>query len=523
MHEILNQVLGYLRGIWRFRWLVLAVAWLVSFVGWAYTAEIPDEYRSSARVYVDTRTMLAPLLRGLAIDPDIDQRVRMMTRMLLTRPKLENVARSTDMHLAATTEAQMDALINKLRSGVQIQGSRDENIYELSYRSLDPEESYTVVQALLDSFVEGALSETRTDSDLALRFIDQQIAAYEQRLNEAERRLADFKRENVGMLPGERGDYYSRLQRAQAELRETELSLREAERRRDEIERQLSGEEPTFGIMGPDGGSRSADPALEMRIQALQQRLDELSLNFTDRHPDIRSIKRKLEDFKQQRQEALAAQAGVPATRNQGNLETNPVFQQLRMAKANADIDVSSLQVRVEEQRRRVEELQRLVDTIPKVEAELKRLNRDYSVNQENYVALLRRREQAAMSQDVEDQGEQVQFRVIEPARLPRAPFAPNRPALITAVLLLALATGGGLAFLLSLLRPVFDDRRTLNNVTGFPVLGNVVLHRNEQQRLRERFELLALASTSLLLFLAFAGTLATEASYLKPLGRLFP
>ncbi|NBC48501.1 MAG: chain length-determining protein [Gammaproteobacteria bacterium] len=523
MHELLNQVLGYLRGIWRFRWLVIAVAWLVSLVGWAYTAEIPDEYRSSARVYVDTRTMLAPLLRGLAIDPGIDQRVKMMTRMLLTRPKLENVARATDMHLAATTESQMDALINRLRSGIQIQGSRDENIYELSFRSLDPEEAYDVVQALLDSFVEGSLTETRTDSDMARRFIDQQIAAYEQRLSEAERRLADFKRENVGMLPGERGDYYSRLQQAQTELRETELSLREAERRRDEIERQLSGEEPTFGIMGPDGPARPVDPALEMRIQTLQQKLDELSLNFTDRHPDIRSIKRKLEDFKKQRQEAIAQQAGSPLGRNLSELDANPVFQQLRMAKANADIDVSSLQVRVDEQRRRVEELQRLVDTIPKVEAELKRLNRDYSVNQENYVALLKRREQAAMSQDVEDQGEQVQFRIIEPARLPRSPSAPNRSALISAVLILALAAGGGLAFLLSLLRPVFDDRRTLNQVTGFPVLGNVVLHRNEQQRRRERLELLALAVCGLLLFVAFAGTLATEASYLKPLGRLFP
>lgn len=522
MHEILSQVLGYLRGIWRFRWLVLVVAWVVSLVGWTYTAEIPDEYRSSARVYVDTRTMLAPLLRGLAIEPDINQRVRMMTRMLLTRPKLESVARATDMHLAATTESQMDALVNKLRSGIQIQGSRDENIYELSFRSRNPQEAYTVVQAVLDSFVEGSLSETRTDSDIARRFIDQQIAAYEHRLNEAERRLADFKRENVGMLPGERGDYYSRLQQAQAQLRETELSLREAEQRRDEIQRQLTGEEPTFGIMGPERAMRSVDPALEARIQALQQRLDELSLNFTDRHPDIRSIKRKLEDFKQQRQDAIAAQAGAAGPAFvQGDLDANPVFQQLRMAKSNADIDVSSLQVRVDEQRRRVEELQRLVDTIPQVEAELKRLNRDYSVNQENYVALLQRREQAAMSQDVEDQGEQVQFRIIEPARLPRSPSAPNRPALITGVLVLGLGAGGGLAFLLSLLRPVFDDRRTLNHVTGFPVLGNVVLHRNEAQRNRERFELAGLAAGSLLLIVAYVATLVTEASYLRPLGRV--
>jgi polysaccharide chain length determinant protein (PEP-CTERM system associated) len=523
MHEILSQVLGYLRGIWRFRWLVVAVAWAVSMVGWGYAAALPDEYRSSAKVFVDTRTMLAPLLKGLAVDPDIDQRVRMMTQMLLTRPTLEKVARATDMHLEATTEPQMDAVINRLRAGISIGASRDANIYSLAYNSRDPEGAYRVVQALLDIFVEGSLSETRSDSDMARRFIDQQIAAYEQRLEEAERRLAEFKRENVGMLPGERGDYYSRLQQAQNTLNETELELREAERRRDEIERQLSGEEPVFGIMGPGGtAGPSVDPALDARIQSLQQRLDELSLSFTDRHPDIRSIKRKLEEFKQQRQEAIAERSANPAAVQPGaELETNPVFQQLRMAKSNADIEVSSLQVRLEEQKSRVEELQQLVDTIPKIEAELKRLNRDYSVNQENYLALLQRREQAAMSQDVEDQGEQVQFRITEPARVPRSPSAPNRPALFSAVLVLGVIAGGGLALLLSLLRPVFDDRRTLNRITGFPVLGNVIMHRTEQQRNRMRLELMALIAASLLLLLAYGFTLFTEGNYLKPIGQM--
>jgi polysaccharide chain length determinant protein (PEP-CTERM system associated) len=522
MHEILSQVLGYLRGIWRFRWLVLVVAWLVSLVGWGYTATIPDEYRASARVYVDTRTMLAPLLRGLAIDPDINQRIQMMTRMLLTRPTLEKVARATDMHLAAETDEQMDALVGKLRGGIGISGARDANIYTISYRSRSPQDAYAVVQAVLDIFVEGSLSETRADSDVARRFIDQQIEVYEQRLNEAEETLANFKRENVGMLPGESGDYYSRLQQAQNALNETELRLREAKRRRDEIERQLTGEEPTFGIMGPSGPSGpSVDPALESRIQQLQERLDELRLSFTDRHPDIRTIERKLEEFKAQRETLIAQQPETSGLQQGGGLETNPVFQQLRMAKANADIEVSSLQVRVDEQRRRVEELQRLVDTIPKIEAELKRLNRDYSVNQKNYMALLERREQAEMSQDVEDQGEQVQFRIIEPARVPGSPAAPNRPALFSGVLVLGLGAGGGFAFLLSLLRPVFDDRRTLNQVTGFPVLGNVILHSTEQRRNKSRLELASFSVFAGLLLAAYGLTLITEGSYLEPIGQL--
>ena len=115
-----------------------------------------------------------------------------------------------------------------------------------------------------------------------------------------------------------------------------------------------------MGPMAPGpSGRRSVDPELEARIQRLQERLDELSLSFTDQHPDIRSIKRTLEQLEQQR-EALLAQlpAESPMQQQGGNLEANPVFQQLRMAKSNAEIEVSALQVRVAEQRRRIEELQ---------------------------------------------------------------------------------------------------------------------------------------------------------------------
>ena len=525
MRELLSQVLGYVRGVWRFRWLVLVIAWVVSLGGWAYVAEIPNEYRASARVHVDTRSMLAPLLRGLAVGTDINQRVSMMTRMMLTRPNLEKVARATDLHLGAATERQMDALIARLRRGTQIGGTREGDIYTLSYNSRSPDEAYRVVQAMLDVFVEGALADTRSDSEMARRFIDQQIAAHERRLEEAEDRLANFRRENIGMLPSDRGDYYQRLQRAQSELESTELQLQESKHQRDEIERQLTGEEPTFGIMGPiqsgPAGRRSVDPELEARIQRLQERLDELSLSFTDQHPDIRSIKRTLAQLEEQR-DALIAQLPPQDQPAASRLETNPVFQQLRMAKSNADIEVSALQVRVAEQRRRIEKLQELVDTIPQIESELKRLDRDYAVTQENYRALLQRREQAVMSQELEDQGEQVQFRVIEPARRPTSPSAPNRPALFTGVLVLGLGAGGGLGFLLSQLRPVFDDRRTLNRLTGFPVLGNVGYHRSEQQHRRERLWLLAFIGVGLLLVLVYFVTVATAGSYLRPLGQLF-
>lgn len=497
MQEILNQLLDYVRGVWRYRWIIPIMAWPIAIAGWFHVVQMPDVYRASAQVHVDTQSVLRPLMRGLAVDVNLQQRINMMARTLLTRPNLEQVARMTDLHLAAQTPEQMDRVINQLRSGISISGSERENIYTIAYQHGDPVRAHAVVQGMLTFFVESALGDTRGEGDMAQQFLEQQIREHEQRLEAAEQRRADFRRQNVGLMPGDRGDYYQRLQGIQSQLEEAELRLREAENRRDEIERQLVGEEPVFGIMGDNriNETTSVDP----RLNELKARLDDLLLTYTERHPDVAILRRTIEDLEQQRQAELRLLRQARPTGG-GELDTNPVYQQMRIALSNAQVEVSSLRVRVQEYQQQIVELQRLVDVIPEVEAELARLDRDYGITRANYQSLLERREQAQMTQTLEQRGENIQFRVVEPARVPGSPAGPNRPLFYTAALVVALGGGVGLAFLVSLLRPVFDSRKSLSRVTGFPVLGGISRLPFRKTLARERLELVG--------FVAFSGLL---------------
>ncbi|TDY03782.1 XrtA system polysaccharide chain length determinant [Thiohalophilus thiocyanatoxydans] len=503
MHDLLGQFYAYARETWRYRWLALAVAWVICVAGWLFVFDMPDEYRASARVHVDTQSMLRPLLRGLAVDTNLTQRVNLMTRTLLTRPNMEKVARMTDMHLEAQTDAQMHALVERLRNKISIQGNQRENLYTLSYNDRDPQRAHAVVQAILTIFTESALGDTRLDSDMAQSFIEKQIKEYEKRLTEAEQRLANFRRKNVGMLPSDRGDYYQRLQQAQNKLEEAQLRLREAKSRREEVRRQLAGEEPSFGITNYQE-SVSGNSNLDTRIQDFEKRLDEMLLTYTGRHPDVIALKRTIANLEQQKQEQVQLNGDRPSSGN-GQLETNPVYQQMRISLSNAEVEISTLKERVQRYEQEVNELRQLVDTIPEIEAELKRLNRDYNVNRTNYEKLLERRETAEMSQDFEEGGQQMQFRVIEPSRVPDSPAEPNRPLLLTGVLFVGLGVGLALGFIVSQLRPVFHDRRTLNSVTQFPVLGTVSLMMDEHARSRRRTEMLFLGSITALLLIAYA------------------
>ena len=103
MHELLTQLTGYAVSTWRYRWHALIAAWIISVIGWAAVHNIPDRYEATSRVYVDTQSLLKPLLAGLAVQPNTNQQVEVMARTLISRPNLEKVARMTDLDLNAKT------------------------------------------------------------------------------------------------------------------------------------------------------------------------------------------------------------------------------------------------------------------------------------------------------------------------------------------------------------------------------------------------------------------------------------
>src|SRR5688572_12241612 len=97
MQDIIDLALSYLKATWRYRWYAVAVAWIVALIGWTVVQKMPDRYVAFARVYVDTQTVLRPLLSGLAVQPDVSQLVPMMTRTLISRPNLEKLLQITEL------------------------------------------------------------------------------------------------------------------------------------------------------------------------------------------------------------------------------------------------------------------------------------------------------------------------------------------------------------------------------------------------------------------------------------------
>lgn len=489
MDQVLQQLLGYAKASWRRRWWGVAVAWLVCIVGWTWVMTIPDRYQASARVYVDTQSLLKPLLTGLTVAPDVDQQIKLMTRQLVSRPTLEKVARMTDLDVRAKTPEQTEAMLNGLAGKISIADAGRENLYTISYQDANPDLAKKVVQSLLTIFVETSLGKTRQDISSSARFIEEQLQQYQQKLVDGENALTEFKRKHIGMMPGQGGDYYAKLAETTAQLRQAQLDQQEAVNRRNQLKRQLADEEPELDAAA---AAVSTHSEIDGRIQALEKQMDQLRLQYTDLHPDIQSTKRLIEKLQAQKKIDLADRKADPA----GSKIQNPVYQQLTIAIAEADATVSSLGARVAEYQRRFGELRAASNMIPQVEQEYTQLMRDYEVYRQNYDALLKRRESVTMSGEVESKTDTVDFRVIDPPFVPSQPAFPNRPLLLSLVALGGLVAGIAAAFLLSQLRRTVTDRRVLRELTGLPLLGAVSRVETDETRRRKRKGLLTYLAT---------------------------
>ena len=203
MKDVYQQIVALLYAIWQRRWQAIIAAWAVSFIGWVIVYAVPDKYESFARIYVNTDTVLRPLMRNLAVEPsNVADQLVTIQNTLLSRPNLEKVVRMTDLDLDASSSTKIQEQINALAASVKIE-LQGTNIFRVSYSNTDPAMAKRVVQSLITIFVESNLGVNRKELAGARRFIDNQLKDYERQLQDAEKRRSEFKRANIGYLPGD--------------------------------------------------------------------------------------------------------------------------------------------------------------------------------------------------------------------------------------------------------------------------------------------------------------------------------
>jgi polysaccharide chain length determinant protein (PEP-CTERM system associated) len=506
MHELAYQLLSHAKATWHYRWFAVMVAWIIALGGWATVHRMPDRYEASARVWLNTQSVVKNLMYGLTTQPNVDQMVGMISRTMMSRPNLEKLIRMAGMDIELKSPREREQLTTRLSREVTLQSAGGVNLFTISYTDKDPQKAKLVVQSLLTIFVESSLGEQRTDAEEAERFIDEELKTSKEKLDVAENTVIEFKRRQTGLKSG-RGDYSAQLVAAEAALNEALLELKIAEINRDASKKNFQDAEEFPSLLGDRGPEVGARSEIDARINALEQKLDDLRLTYTDQHPDIVAIERTIAQLKEQSKAQAMSRQISPRT-----VQTlEPVQRQstlplaLTLAAAAVEANVAAAKARVEEYGKRYNELKAAAVAAPEIDAEYTDLLRNYEIAKNYYGTLLARRETARISAKMEAQTKATDFRVVDPPQVPSLPKAPNRQLLNSIALLMALGGGASFAFLLSQIRPTFNDERKLQEVTGVPVLGTVNMVWTDVQKARRTWGLIAFVISFASLLSAYA------------------
>jgi len=484
MRDQLLQLLTYARGMWRYRWYGLISTWIISLISWGVIYTLPDKYKAFSRVQIESRSALDPLLEGLAVDTNMVDKVNFMTRIIVARQNLESIIDNTDLSKYAKSPAAKRNLIANLQNNILIKlpKRKGDTLYSFAYSHTQPYIAKQVVDNIIKTLIDGALLDSISEKKSAQKFLIEQIEQQEIRLTVAEEKLAAFKKKNVGLMPSEGQGYYSRLQAAY-EARDTLKSeLRIAKNKYDLLDKQLKGEAPAF----------AGDSEIDKQIREHTVALDELLLKFTDQYPDVIAKKEIIAQLEKKKERQLKERLQANNSESAGNesLSLNPVYQDTKIALSAAAVELKTIQAKLNEQKIKIKKYEALVDTIPEVEAQLARLNRDYTVIKGQYEELLARLEAAKLSAQADKGNDRVKFKIIEPPFVPIEPASPKRGLLMLGGLGAGVGAGLGLMFLLYMLRPVFITTHELGETLGLPVLGAIKIRWSVAQKAKLKFEL---------------------------------
>ena len=471
MLDFLKSYKTYLSGLWKYRVSGLVATLICGVLGIILTVVLPGNYEATARAYVDTKSILQPLMQGMTVQPDVQGQIQMMARTLVSRPNLEAIVQATGLDREVKTQKDREALLQTLEKNIKFKPAGGTNFYSLEYRNPDQQTALKVVNLLLETFVKAARTGKTSDTQHAVDFIDQEITKAKETLLKTEAALKEFKIQHIEVMPNLAQDYVARSADIQRELQTARLEYRQAVNSRSAIRARLEAIPeyvPAGGSQTDGGGSET-----ERRLEAARKKLDDLLVRYTDAHPDVINTRSTIRDLERE----LVRESNRPADPRPGRGKVpNRLYQEMSIAMAEADAKVASLAARVSEAEAQSKRAREIALAIPKVEAEYIQLNRDYDSNKK----LLQRRDAARLAGSIEENTGSREFRVVDPPRVSPKPVSPNRPLLLVGTFVVSIILGLAVALVRELANPAYYEPNALKAATNVPLFGAITRYRDE-------------------------------------------
>jgi polysaccharide chain length determinant protein (PEP-CTERM system associated) len=462
---------------------VIALAALVMGVLW------PKKYEASTTILAQESSIITPLMEGAAATTGNKNRAGIARDVIFSSKIMNEVMKTGGWLAAKPSPVEQDRIAEGIKARTKVQFSQD-NLITISYYDSDPKRAYEVTREFGKLFISESLASKQRESRDAFMFINSQVEAYRLKLTSAENKLKDYREANVDARPGSEDATNGRISQLRMQVENSRMDLMEKRSQEASLNAQLSGESEITAVQTTQG-------VYQAQLADLQTQLDKLLLTYTPEYPDVVRTRHQIQDIQQQlAQENVrkqnAKKAGV-STALDSSAQFNPLYQQLKSQLSAMRSDIAASTARMGASQSMLQSEIERSNRIAGSENATAELTRDYDVNRNVYQDLLKRREIARVSMEMDAEHQGLTFLVQNPPVMPLTPVGLRFLHFGIAGIFLALAIPVGLLFGLVRYDPRVRSTEQLERLTGVTVLAMVPFYPTPMDRRRERVRNIAL------------------------------
>jgi polysaccharide biosynthesis transport protein len=460
--------------------LIVAVILAGLAVGATLCLVLPKSYRSNTLILIENPKIPEDIVKGI-VGGSVEERLTMIQQQVMSRTLLsqiieefklyEDIVRSDDREIAIETmrkDIKVNMVESRARSSIEA--------FTISYAHNNPVTAMQVTAKLASQFIEENLKAREQMVTGVSAFLEQELNSAKIALEAQEQAIGKFKTKHIGLLPEQMEANLRALDRLQMDLNASDELLNKQTDKLSLIEKSIREYEAsgiTQNAVGglPNGAHVNVDP-LVTRLRELEKHLTTLRAEYKETYPDIASTKQEIAGVKAQLTEKYGDSSDE---KDSDTAKTyDPYLRELIKQRNELRLEVTSAKERRRRLADHIREFENRVEQTPSREQELMILIRDYQNMQKNYQALLDKRLNAHVAENLEKRQKGEQFRVLDPANLPTRPEKPNRLLIMLAGFLGGCVVSVGLALGLEQLNPTFKRREEIEMLPGIRVLAAI-------------------------------------------------
>ena len=473
-------------------WYIVLPFFLISVLAVVYCMKAPRVYKAETLILVEPQKVPQEYVSS-TVTIDLDARLRTIQQQVKSRTNLEKIIREHNLYPDIRAARTMTDAVEAFRKNIEItvvrwSGRSGGGSFEIAFMNSDPVKARDVTNAIANLYIDHNLKLREAQAAGTTGFLDRELKRVKEVLRHKEEQVRQFKEKYFGMLPEQMENNYRILAQLQQQIDSVNTTIQQIEDRKVVLQAQLGRIETartsTVRAVGQDEAP-AADQA-PLTFEELRQELQSLKSRYSDKHPDVLRLAGRLAKLEKPQD------ATVPDTDTKVASIQPPTSEAQRLMHAQrqdlvsqlelVDREIATLAKEKKKVSSQIAQYQQRIEEAPRIEQMFVDLDRGYSQASRNYQALLEKKMQAQLAENLERAQQGEQFRVLDIAKLPEKSFKPDIIKVLALGFAIALACSFGLAYIREHLDRTFQTSKELESLAKLPVLVSVPVVNTKQE-----------------------------------------